>query len=236
MSAELYVLTEQEELAPDGVGSVTIGVGEADEAQRQIADSPPAKLVFRALFQEPADATTWETRVRERLEKSGVRFGNEFYFVSESMVESLCDAAAHAETHEWLIYPASDEYVELATRLGRARLKAAQAFERWSHCGRTSVAEIRINSYEQHIARNDRRIQELRASYVTPRFFNEGEKRNTQLNYAVFRLREEIRKWRSDIRRLRDAIAENDVAFEEWLSAQRHVEELEQELAAMSPE
>ena len=237
MSIELYVLSEHDSLDTDGMSSVTIGVGaenSAAGAQMTTPDGKPLNLVFRALFREDRDAAEWESRVRKELEKSGVKVGSEFFFVSESMVESLCAVAAHAEQHEWLIPPPDAEYAELATQLGRAKRDVDDAFDRWNACGRTPSAEIKINSYTQHIARNEKRIRELRESYVTPRFYNDGEKRNERIDYAVSRLKEESRKWRGEIKRLRAQIEESELAFADWQAAVRRVNEFESELAKRS--
>ena len=237
MSIELYVLSEHDCLDSDGMNSVTIGVGAengAAGARMATPDGKPLNLVFRALFREDRDAAEWESRIRHELEKSGVKVGSEFFFVSESMVESLCNVAAHAEQYEWLIPPPDAEYAELATKLGRAKRDVDAAFDRWSACGRTPSAEIKINSYTQHIARNEKRIRELRGKYLKPRFYNDGEKSNARIDYAISRLNEESRKWRSEIKRLRGQIEESELAFADWQAAVRRVNELEGEIARRS--
>lgn len=234
MSIELFVLGDGEAFDRDGAGRVTIGVGASDDradVERTAPDGQPLRLVFRALFREDHDASEWEYRVKERLEKSGVRVGNEYFFVSDAMVESLCDAAAHAEQHEWLIEPADSGFFELAMELGRARRDVDEAFSRWSKCGRTPSAEIRVHSYEQHVARNENRVRELTGSYVTPRFYNDGDRQNEKLDYAISRLKEESRKWRSEIVRLRRQIEESELAFGDWQVAVGRVNRLEKQLA-----
>lgn len=238
MTIELYVLSDESEVERDGLSRITIGVtadGDRDPDRMMSSEGRPLNLVFRALFKEVGDATEWEQRVAARPQESGVKVGNEFFFVGDTMVESLCDAAAHADDHEWLIQPADAEFVAAAMELGHARRRVDEAFEAWSQCGRTPSAEIKINSYSQYIARNDRRVSDLQGSYITPRFFNDGATKNAQIDYAISRLKEEARTWRNEVVRLQQQIEESELAFTEWQVAVKRVGELEEDLAVMSP-
>jgi len=238
VAIELYVLSEDDELEVDGMSRVRIGIGadgEPDSARMTTSDGRPLNLVFRALFKEARAATEWEYRVKERLEKSGVQLGSEFFFVSDAMVQTLCDAAAHADDHEWLIAPSDDDFVRLAMELSQAKLEVDETFERWSASGWLPSAEIKINSYTQHVARNDRRVKDLQGKYVTPRFYNDAAVKNTQLDYAISRLKEENRNWETEIARLKRTIEESELAFAEWQAAVRRVDQLETAIAAVAP-
>lgn len=239
MTIELYVLSEDPELEREGYGRVRIGVSTGGDYAREqerltTADGRPLKLVFRAIFKENEDATEWEGRLQHQLRESGIKVGNEFFFVNDSMVESLCDAAVHADQHEWLVPPVGREFVDTAMELSRARRRVDEAFEVWAGSVRTANAEIKVNSYIQYIARDENRIRELEAGYVTPRFFNGGAVKNSQLDYAVSRLKEQTSKWRGEIVRLRREIEESEFAFAEWQSTITRVNELEAALEAMS--
>lgn len=239
MTNELYVLSEDPELEREGYGRVRIGVsaeGDQDREQERLTttDGRPLKLVFRALFKENEDATEWEQRLTEQLRESGIRVGNEFFFVNDTMVESLCDAAAQAEQHEWLVPPVGREFVDTAMELSRARLRVDEAFEVWAGSVRTANAEIKVNSYKQYVARDENRIRDLEASYATPRFYNDGAAKNSQLDYAISRLKEQTSKWRGEIVRLRREIEESEFAFAEWQSTITRVNDLEAALEAMS--
>lgn len=237
MTIELYVLSDDPEIERESMGRVRIGLGAEGEVapgETESSDGSPLKLVFRAIFREDRDGAEWERRLTERLRESGVKVGNEFFFVNDAIVEGLCDAAAHADRHEWLSPPADAEFVELAMELGRARLAVDKAFDAWSRCARTSYAEIKINSYTQYIARNDRRVREYEAEYVTPHFYNDGIKKNTHLDYTISCLKDETRKWRSEIARLREEIAAGETVFAAWQAAVKRVNELEKALADRS--
>jgi hypothetical protein len=237
MTNELLVMSDGSALGFESMSRVRVGLtatGEPDPDDMKTQDGRPLSLVFRAILQEPQQASEWECRVRQKLEKSGIKVGNEFFSVNDTMVKRLCDAAAHADSHEWLISPADAEFVDLAMQRGRARRDVDEAFNRWAECGRSPSAEIRINSYTQYRARNERRIRDLQASYVKPRFYNDGEKQNAMLDYAISRLNAESRKWRREIVRLRRQVEAAELAFSQWQSAARRVKKLEKALASRS--
>jgi len=239
MTIELYVLSEDPELEREGYGRVRIGVSAADDQDREherlmTTDGRPLTLVFRALFKEDDAATEWEQRLTDQLRESGIKVGNEFFFVNDSMVESLCDAAVDAEQHEWLVPPVGREFVDTAMELSRARRRVDETFEAWAGSVRTANAEIKVNSYQQYVARDEHRIRDLEASYVTPRFYNDGATKNSQLDYAISRLKKQTSKWRGEIVRLGREIEESEFAFAEWQSAIARVNELEGALEALS--
>jgi len=239
MTIELYVLSEDPELEREGYGRVRIGVSADDDPDPEqdrltTTDGRPLQLVFRALFKEDDVATDWERRLTEQLRRSGIKVGNEFFFVNDAMVESLCDAAVHAEQHEWVVPPVGREYVDLAMDLSRARQRVDDTFEVWAGSVRSANAEIRINSYTQYVARDEKRIRDLEASYIKPRFFNDGAVKNSQLDYAISRLKEQTSKWRREIVRLRREVEESELAFAEWQAAIARVHELESALEALS--
>jgi hypothetical protein len=66
--------------------------------------------------------------------------------VNGSVLESLCDAAAYADEHEWVVLPGNAEFMQLAMERGCAKRSVDEAFEAWSDCGRAESAEIKINS------------------------------------------------------------------------------------------
>ncbi|MGI9343576.1 MAG: hypothetical protein ACR2QV_12055 [Gammaproteobacteria bacterium] len=237
MAVELYVLSENPGLDADGLGRVRIGVtdsGDRPRAPLKNENSRPMSLVFTALFRRDSEGSEWEQRLNKRLQESGVKVGDEFFFVGDTMVESLCDAAAHADGHEWIVPPADPEYVRLAMELGYARRRVRETFDAWCQCGRASNAEIRIGAHEQYMARGEKRLRELEGSYVKPRFYNDGATKNAQTDYAIYRLRDEVRKRRTEINRLRRLVDDGDFAFDEWTSAVQRVSELEKQLAGIS--
>lgn len=235
----MYILSDDPGLEREGIGLVRIGLAgnPGDDRQSELPtgeDGQPLKLVFRAIFKETRDAAEWEQRLTSHLRQSGVEVGSEFFFINDKIVENICDAAAHAERFEWLVPPADPEFVDLAMELSRARRRVDETFDAWSRCGRTANAEIKINSYTQYVARNDKRVNDLQGSYVTPRFYNDGVTRNSQLDYSISRIKEETRKWRSEIKRLRQEIEESEVAFIEWKTAVKEADALEERFAELS--
>lgn len=236
VAKELQLLSEDLRLDREGAGPVVIRTSSAEPAGPAMTDSSDGesddapKLVFRALFQEGAVASDWEERVKERLQESGIQVGNEFFFVNGSVLESLCDAAAYADEHEWVVLPGDAKFMQLAMERGRAKRAVDEAFDAWSNCGRTESAEIKINSYTQYAARDERRIKDLQGQYVTPKFFNDAATENSKLDYTISRLKDQARKWRVEIKILREEIDRNNVAFSAWQAALARVAELDASL------
>jgi hypothetical protein len=234
---ELYVLCEDP--VADGQGRTRIKIGVGGELTRkldqtQTADGRPLKLAFRAIFKENRAATAWEEKLHKQLGKSGVRVGNEFFFVNDAMLAGLYNAAEHADQHEWLIPLADFDYVTLTKKLSQARKRVEETFDAWCECTRTKSAEIKINSYAEYIVRNDKRIRELKAQYVVPHFFNDGAEKNAKLDYGIAQVREDSRQRRSEISRLQRELEDGEQVFAEWQAAIRCVAELEEKVAAMS--
>jgi hypothetical protein len=236
---ELYVLYDNPK-ADDGQGRARVKIGVGGELTRrldqtQTTDGRPLKLAFRAIFKENRLATEWQEKLHEQLRQSGQQVGNEFFFVDDAMLVGLHEAAAQADQHEWLIPLADSEYVNLTMELKQARQQVEETFDVWCQCTRTASAEIKINSYAEYIVRNDKRIHELKAEYVVPRFYNDGAEKNAQLDYTITQIKEDTRKRSSDMARLRRELDDSEQAFAEWQAAIRRVAELEDEVAAMSP-
>jgi hypothetical protein len=236
---ELYVLCEDP--VADGHNRARIKIGVGGELSRkmdqtQTRDGRPLKLAFRAIFKENQAATAWEEKLHQQLGQSGVQVGNEFFFVNDAMLAGLYEAAEHADQHEWLIPLADSEYVDLTKELSQARKRVQETFNAWCECTRTESAEIKMNSYAEYIVRNDKRIRELKAEYVVPHFYNDGEEKNARLDYAITQVREDSRQRRAELTRLRRELEDGEQVFAEWQAAIAHVSELEAEVAAMSVE
>lgn len=236
MAIELQLLSEDLHLDREGAGPVVIRTRPAEPARFSMTQSGAGesddvpKLVFRALFRENAVASDWEERVKERLQESGIKVGNEFFFANGPVLESLCDAAAYADEHEWVVLPGDATFMQLAMERGRAKRAVDEAFDAWSNCGHTESAEIKINSYTQYLARDERRIRDLQGQYVTSKFFTDAAAENSKLDYAISRIKEQARKWRVDIKRLREEIDRNNAAFSAWQAALARVAELDASL------
>jgi len=238
VAEELHLLSEDPQLDRNGAGPVMLRVSlsrDAAEIEPPADDGSP-RLVFRALFKENEAASDWEARLNERLQESGVKVGNEFFFVNGPVVEGLCAAAAYADEHEWLVPPTDTQFFELAMQCGRAKRAADEAFEEWSRCERSDKAEIKINSCTQYIARDERRVRDLQGRYATPRLFNDAASENARIDYAISQLQDQLRNWRSEIKRLRAEIEANNVAFAKWQETLKRVAELDAALAKMAPE
>ena len=237
---ELYVLYEEPAADQPGAARAKIGVGgellrKAD--QTQTASGKPLKLAFKALFKEPAEASAWEQRLTAQLGKSGVQIGHEFVFVDDALLATLREIASQADEHEWLIPLGDAESVQMTVALNEAKREVEATFERWSQCTHIGNAEIKINSWTEMLVRNDKRIRELEAQKVTPRFYNDGATRNEKLDYTIAQIREDSRQRQADIKRLKFEIDEAEAAFTEWQKAIKRVDELEAKIASLtSPE
>jgi hypothetical protein len=109
-----------------------------------------------------------------------------------------------------------------------------EAFEAWSDCGRAESAEIKINSYTQYVARDEQRIKDRQGQYVTPKFCNDAATENGKIDYAISCLRGQARKWRAEIKRLREEIDRNNATFSAWQAALARVAELDESLSKMA--
>lgn len=235
MAKELHMLSNTFRLDDGDAGPVMIRTRDnATSSDAQSDDENAPRLVFRALFKENDAAADWEQHLVEKLEESGVKVGDEFYLANRQVVEGLCDAAAYADEHEWLVMPADPELVQLVMERGRARRLAKETFEEWCQHGSTNSAEIKINSYTQLIARDQRRIRDLRGRYVKRSFINKhADRENAKLDYAISQLNESIRQRRSEIKQLSEGIALNDVVFKAWRDATDRVTELDEMIAEL---
>ena len=240
MAKELQLLGADLHFDREGAGPVVIGLssGEADGAATAAAASDDSgdapTLVFRALFKGNEVVTDWEARLNERLQETGIQVGSEFFFVNGSVLESLCDAAAYADEREWVVLPGNAEFMQLAMERACAKRSVDEAFEAWSDCGRAESPEIKINSYTQYVARDEQRIKDRQGQYVTPKFCNDAATENGKIDYAISRLRGQVRKWRAEIKRLREEIDRNNATFSAWQATLAHVAELDDSLAKMS--